>query len=218
MHKDIKAFKGRYCGCFINKKNSSLIIFNDQLGLYDIFYYFENGSIILSDKFSKILRIKEFGREDLDLVAMAEFLLCTHVLRERTFIKSVKLLPIATMKSFDLVTDAIESLTYWQYSFITNSYFNKKDALNGVDHLFKQSMSRIAALNPDKSFNQRICHRTCHPRSPLQRRYEIDTAISALLQFDRGSGTRSSVCVEVKELGYWSFGVVVLSEVGIAAS
>ncbi|SMX25049.1 hypothetical protein BOA8489_03183 [Boseongicola aestuarii] len=27
-----------------------------------------------------------------------------------------------------------------------------------------------------------------------------------------------SVCVEVKELGYWSFGVVVLSEVGMAAS
>ena len=29
---------------------------------------------------------------------------------------------------------------------------------------------------------------------------------------------RFSVCGEVKELGYWSFGVVVLSEVGIAAS
>ena len=31
-------------------------------------------------------------------------------------------------------------------------------------------------------------------------------------------GNRFSVCGEVKELGYWSFGVVVLSEVGLSAS
>ena len=152
LNKRIKNFKGRYCGCLISKKKNTVIIFNDQLGLNDIFYHFDKGCIVVSDKFTNILKAKKFTRSDIDIVSMGEFLLTTHVLSERTFIKSVKLLPIACMMAFNLDTKKIDYIKYWKYILNTENSFDKDYALNHVDKLFKQSIHRIAALNNGKKF------------------------------------------------------------------
>ena len=152
LNKRIKNFKGRYCGCFINKKENTVIIFNDQLGLNDIFFHFDNGCLLVSDKFTNILTAKKFTRSDIDIVSMAEFLLSSHVLRERTFIKSIKLLPIACMMSFNIDIKEKDSLKYWTYKLNTDNKFDKEYALNHVDKLFQQSIHRIATLKNGKNF------------------------------------------------------------------
>jgi len=112
----LKKFKGKYCGIFIDKKNDSVVIFNDQLGLNDIFYYYKNNQLIIANKFVNFFSIKNFSKNDLDLTALGEFLLYEHVFLDRTFIKNIKLLKYATLKKFDLRQNKTKEKKYWSYS------------------------------------------------------------------------------------------------------
>ena len=150
IDKTFKKFKGKYCGVFINKQNNSITIFNDQLGLNDLFYYYKNNELIISNKFVDFFKIKYFRKKDLDLTALNEFLLYEHVFLDRTFIKDIKLLRYANLKRF--LYKNVETINYWSYRFKENTQFNKKKSMKKLDLLFKQSMQRIHKLNPDKNF------------------------------------------------------------------
>lgn len=144
---NLKKFKGRYCGVFIDTDKNSLTIFNDQLGLKDIFYYYKGGVIFLSNKFVNFLSNQIFTKEDLDIVALAEFLLYQHVFLDRTFIKDIKLLRYATVKRFFLDNSKIKEKHYWRYTLSNPLNFNRADAMERLDFLFKQSAHRIHLLN-----------------------------------------------------------------------
>lgn len=152
INKEFKKFKGRYCGCFIDKEKEEITIFNDQLGLNDIFYYYREKTLIVSNKFVSLLNLNNFKKEDLDFVALGEFLMFEHPLLDRTFIKSIKLLPYATIKSFNLKYNQIRAINYWKYLPKSNSEFDIHSIFEKLDNLFKTSLKRIKALNPSKSF------------------------------------------------------------------
>ena len=153
VNEGVKSFKGRYCGCFINKKDNCAIIFNDQLGLNDIFYYYDNDHFIAGDRFTDFFSIRKFNKDDLDVVAMAEFLLYEYPFCDRTFLKDVKLLPVATIKMFDIGASKSRMIRYWQYIFNTDENFDRERAFEKVDLLLRKSINRIKALNPDKKFS-----------------------------------------------------------------
>ncbi|MGV8141085.1 MAG: glycosyltransferase [Candidatus Woesearchaeota archaeon] len=149
--KKLKLFKGRYSGCFIDKKENVILIFNDQLGLNDLFYYYKKSQLIVSDKFTEFFKIKKFYITDLDQTALAEFMLYEHVLTDRTFIKDVKLLPYASVIKFDF-DEKITLLKYWSFQYAPKKEFNSVKSLEQLSALFIQSVNRIKLLNQNKTF------------------------------------------------------------------
>lgn len=150
--KNFKKFKGRYCGILINKKENELIAFNDQLGLNDIFYYFKNDQIIITDKFNQVFKVKEFTEKEIDQTALAEFFLFEHILLDRTFLKNVKNIPYATIKKFDLKINQSQEKQYWQFRFQKTQNFKRDIAIEHLDLLLKKSTNRIKKLHPKKRF------------------------------------------------------------------
>ncbi len=148
----LKKFKGKYCGIFIDKKNDSVVIFNDQLGLNDIFYYYKNNQLIIANKFVNFFSIKNFSKNDLDLTALGEFLLYEHVFLDRTFIKNIKLLKYATLKKFDLRQNKTKEKKYWSYVFKEKKKINRNEVMKKLDILLRKSIKRIHLLNQNKRF------------------------------------------------------------------
>jgi hypothetical protein len=129
------------------------MVFNDQLGLKDIFYYNKGGEVVVSDKFVNFFSLKEFSRSDLDLTALSEFLLIEHVLLDRTFVKDVKLMRYASIMDIRFENE-IESKTesYWRYHFTVDKNFDRKEYMKKLDQLFRQAIRRIHMINGDKQY------------------------------------------------------------------
>ena len=148
----IKKFKGKYCGIYINLQDNSFIIFNDQLGLNDIYYYYKSDELIIGDKFVDFFTVKDFSKKDLDSTALSEFLLYEHVFLDRTFIKDIKLLKYATIKKIRLNGGKSYELQFWKYDFNEDKSFNREEAMQKLDSLFRKSIQRIHLRNPDREF------------------------------------------------------------------
>ena len=144
-------FKGRFCGIFIDKNQNKIIIFNDKLGLNDLFYLYNNKQLIITNKFVNFFSIRNFTKNDLDIIALAEFLLYEHVFLDRTFIKDIKLLRYANLKQFSTKKNTSNNFYYWKYRF-RSSRLNKEQKLEKLDSLFKQAAKRIHKLHPNKKF------------------------------------------------------------------
>ncbi len=138
---NIKKFKGKYSGVFINKKENTITFFNDQLGIRDLFYYKKNKEFIVSNKFSKIMNNISFHETDIDNEALTEFKHFKYPLFDRTFHKHIKLLPIASI--YTLKRNRIEKHRFWKYEFVEDKNFDKNKAIKKIDILFDQSMKRI---------------------------------------------------------------------------
>jgi asparagine synthetase B (glutamine-hydrolysing) len=145
-------FKGRYCGCFIDKKKRKVIIFTDQLGLQDVFYYFKDDELIISDSFVSFFNLKKFGINELDHIACGEFMLFEHVLFERTFLKDVKKLQYATLLNLDIVQHAEKKEQYWQYGFRPKKYPDREALFKKLDMLMHNAMQRIKDVQNDPTF------------------------------------------------------------------
>jgi asparagine synthetase B (glutamine-hydrolysing) len=150
--KNFKRFKGRFCGCFVDRRSEKVLIFTDQLGLNDLFYFHYNDQIIISDSFNDFFRMHKFLKDEIDKTAFAEFLIFQHPLLDRTFVRSIKLLPYATIKVFNLIQGTITDIKYWKYEFTTKEGFDSLIALKKLDMLLQQAMRRIHTLNYGKDF------------------------------------------------------------------
>lgn len=143
-------FKGKYSGIFINLSNDNIYFFNDQLGSRDIYYYNSGENFIISNSFSAILFRRRFLFDDIDIDAINEFLIFEYPLSDRTFIKNIKLLPMASI--YSLTNRKLSRFNYWKYKFQVNADFNEIDALDKLDTLLSNSLSRIASINPSRIF------------------------------------------------------------------
>lgn len=143
--KNFKRFKGKFSGVFINHRENSFILFNDQLGLCDLFYYKNGNGIIISNNFFKILSNIEIKEQDVDNVAIYEFILFNYPLLDRTFIKKIELLPLASI--YKIKNDKLNKFSYWKYKFEENISFSEQKILSDLYTLFNKSMSRIKKIS-----------------------------------------------------------------------
>lgn len=148
--KDFKKFKGKYSGVFIDLRNNKVLFFNDQLGLKDIFYHTEGKKFIISNSFSAILKHKDFSYKDIDVDAVNEFLVFEYPLSDGTFIKKIKILPLASI--YELKNENLIKFNYWKYELVENKDFDEYEAVEKLDLLFYNSIMRIKLLNQNKKF------------------------------------------------------------------
>lgn len=142
---DFKKFRGKYSGVFISKKNKTILAFNDQIGLRDLFYFKREKNLIISNSFSEILKHKSFFYDDVDIDAINEFLVFEYPLRNDTFINDIKILSPATIYSFKEIK--IQEFHYWKFELVEEKNFNENKAIETLDKLFYKSMARIKTIN-----------------------------------------------------------------------
>lgn len=168
---DLSQFHGVFCGALI--RDGELTIFNDRLGLGDIFV--QEDPLVVADRFTEFFRVADYERSDLDPVAVAEFTMFEHCLAGRTFLKSVRLHPLATVRTFGRGSGR----QYWQYEF-TPRQRSRPEAFEELDHLFNNAVRRIRAQHPDGVFGLGLSG-------------GLDSRISAQYLLDQGADIRAFV-------------------------
>jgi asparagine synthetase B (glutamine-hydrolysing) len=149
---NFKKFKGKFSGVFINKQTNKVNFFNDQLGLRDVFYYLDDDrQFIISNRFVEILKAKKFSYSNIDSTALNEFLVFSYPLLDRTFIKNIKYLPLASIYSIN--NGELRKANYWKYQLIEDKNFDKEKAIEKLDFLLSQSIERIRQIyGADKTY------------------------------------------------------------------
>ena len=90
------------------------IIMNDRFGTYPLYYAHFNGELVFSSGLRAILSDSTIPR-DPDQTAIIEFLIFDHFLNDRTILKSVKLMPQASVLTFHNNNLKIEPYYHFKY-------------------------------------------------------------------------------------------------------
>jgi asparagine synthase (glutamine-hydrolysing) len=148
-----KHFVGMLNGAFIisiwDRSAQELIIANDRLGLYPIYFSKAPGGFQFASGVRALLVDPGLSRE-VDRTALAEFLTFDHVLRQRTILRDVELFPQATILTFRSGECAMEQ--YWApASMQPDGTFDHEEYLEEFTELLKQAVRRQIACDDSPS-------------------------------------------------------------------
>ncbi len=147
----ITNLKGVFCGIYYNIKKSLLYAFNDKYGYKDLFYAFDGDLFIISDKFSNIISAKKYEFKDVDINSIYEFLYFEYPLFDKTFIKTIKFLPLGTILKIEIDKNLIKKIQYYDYGFKIDKDLDLDYAINKLDILFNKAFYKIKTLFPPKT-------------------------------------------------------------------
>jgi asparagine synthase (glutamine-hydrolysing) len=140
-------FARRLNGVFIiaiwDQARRQLIITNDRFGLYPLFYSHQAGHFLFAPEMKGVL-CEEILSRTLDLTALAQYMRFQHVLGTRTFFEEIKLLPNATLLTYDLSGDQLTLKPYWSFADIPHRpdiTFN--EAVEEAGRLFRRAVERM---------------------------------------------------------------------------
>lgn len=145
----IKSLKGYFSGVFFESKKNEFYIFNDKLGIGDVFVYKKENELIISGNFNDICENLKIEFNDFDQQAIAEFLIFGYPLFEKTFVKELHYLPLASLWNVDGKLRLTKS-QYWQYKLQIDNHFDADKAIEELDTLMDNAIKRIKDMN---SFN-----------------------------------------------------------------
>jgi asparagine synthase (glutamine-hydrolysing) len=92
-----------------------LLIANDRFGLYPLYYAHFNGRLIFSPEMKGILCDPDFKKE-VDLRSLSEYMRFQHLLGDKTFFEDLKLLGNATLLSYQVPSDSLQIMSYWDFA------------------------------------------------------------------------------------------------------
>jgi len=147
----IGEIKGYFCGIYYNIEKKELYFFTDKFGHFDLFFYFKDNLLIISDFFNEILLSKNFSLSDVEVESIYEFILFEFPLFEKTFIKFIKFVSMGTIYKFDLNSNSLIKNQYYDYKFNITMSFNINNIIFQLDRLFNNAFKRIKRMNPSDS-------------------------------------------------------------------
>lgn len=101
---------GNFLAAIWDKKQQKLLVCNDRLGQYPVYYAFHQGLVLFASGVRALLADATLPRQ-VNHLAMAEFLTFDHVLHDHTLVQAVRLLPQASLL---LVQDGqMQIRPYW---------------------------------------------------------------------------------------------------------
>ena len=125
---------------FIYENNShGFFLFNDPLGRLPLYYYNQNGLLLISREPKFIIR--SLNLKSIDPVGIAEFLIFVYNLKHRTSIKDINRLQPASMISYIAGSKAktIKTVYEWCFDSVNRSSSNVKDQASEMASLFVQA-------------------------------------------------------------------------------
>jgi len=141
------AFPTNLNGTFVtaiwDKRHETLLVANDRLGLYPLYYADLPGSFAFAPRVHAILSDPLFVRR-IDPVAVAEYIRFQHLLGERTFFENVHLLPNGSVLRYEVPEGRLSLQRYWDFDQIPSlpSSLSFEDAVDEAGRLLRQSVER----------------------------------------------------------------------------
>ncbi len=148
-----ESFPVKLNGAFIiaiwNATTRQLLLINDRLGLYPLYFSHASGNLMFGSGVRALLANPAISR-NIDRIGIAEFLAFDHLLDERTLLESVHLLPQASILSFH--DGSIRVRSYWDVC-IPDEYplRNEMDYMEEFLSLMAQAVSRQSAYDHSES-------------------------------------------------------------------
>jgi len=121
-----------------------LVIVNDRLGLYPLFYSYRNSHFCFAPEMKGVLCDYTVPR-NLDLVALAQYLRFQRLFGTRTFFVDIQLLPGASILTFDLNIGELKISSYWSFDEIPyRPEISFDEAVEETAHLLRQAVRRLS--------------------------------------------------------------------------
>jgi len=127
----VKNLNGSFVFVICNLKENKIIIANDRYGLRPLYYTMNNGKLMFASEIKAILEDKTFKKE-LNDRTVADFFAFGEVLGNKTFFKSIEVLPPASIFVYDGQNLSINQ--YWDFNYEPD-YSKSEDEF--VDELIK---------------------------------------------------------------------------------
>ena len=121
-----------------------LIVANDKLGHRLLFYGLRDGTLVFASLLARVMAPGVLSTE-IDVEAFADLLHYEHILGERTLFTNVRILPTASVLTFEEGRSNVQP--YWRLDQIEPHGRYDKRRLDELEHLFKVAVRR--ALRPD---------------------------------------------------------------------
>jgi len=146
----VSKLNGTFCGYYIDAFTGNVVLYNDRLGMRDLFLYFYQNRIIVSDDFMDVINI--VGGDDIDFTAFGEMLKLQAPLFTKTFHKNIELCPGASVIEIDIhEVQIIRKKRYWYLSpRVTEE--NKRKLKEEFIQIFQKSI--VESFNED---DKRYC-------------------------------------------------------------
>ena len=127
-----------------NRARQELIVANDRLGLYPTYYANYDGKLVFAPETKGILCDPDF-RKELNLTALAEYMRFQHLLGDKTFFESIRLLPSASLLTYDLSTASCSIRPYWTFDDIPyRPDVSFDEAVEEAGRLLRRAVQRLS--------------------------------------------------------------------------
>lgn len=110
----VEQLNGAFVIAIWDEPRRRLLMANDRFGLYPLFYTCREGRLVFAPEMKGCLCDESFPRK-LDLTALAQYMRFQHLLGERTFFEDLRLLPLASVLTFDLSSAEGSVKAYWTF-------------------------------------------------------------------------------------------------------
>ncbi len=139
----VEALNGTFVLAVWDRKRQALLLANDRFGLYPTYYSHEQGVFCFAPEMKALLCKPGFERQ-LDSTAFAEYMRFQYLLGDKTFFKSVKLLPNASIARYSLQDDRLDIRSYWDFSQLPAlpAGIRFEEALEESTRLFRAGVTR----------------------------------------------------------------------------
>ena len=112
--KFVRDLNGLFVVAIYDEENARIVIANDRYGYCPLFYSFNSNSLVFSSEVGAVLKDKNVVAK-LEKNAVPEFFAFSFLLGDKTFFKGVNRLKPATVLTYDIKTDKLALLRYWDF-------------------------------------------------------------------------------------------------------
>jgi len=144
----ITTLNGSFCGYFVDHRKNVVIVFNDRLGMKDLYLYHKQGKVAISNEFNEIVRL--FKIDEVDFFAVGEMIKFQTPLFSKTFMKDVELCSAATIVEFKKNGGSPIKERYWLFNAHPVGESEKK-LEEELSNIFKWAVEQ-SFFDPQKSF------------------------------------------------------------------
>ncbi len=111
----IQRLKGAFLITIWDKREAKIYIINDHFATYQLFYSLHGGRLVFAPEMKGVLCNPALPHNP-DITALAQYMRFQHLYGDRTFFEDIRLLPPASILTYDLSSRQAKIEKYWSYA------------------------------------------------------------------------------------------------------
>lgn len=141
LNEMLVALDGIFCAVLYDRQKRKIILLTDRYGMRGLFYYHKNGNFAWASEIKAFLQLEFFDRQ-VDRQAISCFMELGYLVGDITYFSCVKLLPPATLLTYDLDSNRLHRQHYWSWANIKQSNLSFNDAVDAMSEIVMRAVHR----------------------------------------------------------------------------